>query len=90
MLLIVVITCDVLKVLKLHSRTARTISKTFTHAHPVGIKCKMHSRSYDLLDIITYVVAVSLHIEINCDHFIKCVSNFILQKWTRALKTNRC
>ena len=49
------VTCDVLKVLKLHSPMARAILRTFkTSLMPINHE--MHSYSYDFLYIFTWVL----------------------------------
>ena len=50
---------DVLKVLKLHSPTARAILRTFKISL-VPINHEMHSRSYDFLDILFRLVCTLL------------------------------
>ena len=53
------VTHDVLKVLKLHSPTARAILRTFKTSL-VSINHEMHSRSYDFLYLINQSLTVLL------------------------------
>ena len=53
------VTRDVLKVLKLHSPTARAILRTFKTSL-VPINHEMHSRSYDFLYLINQSLTVLL------------------------------